>query len=191
VVLNATLKGSRLLAQAHAIGAPREVIEPAARSARFVIAHQNESGAWPYAIGDARRWADNFHTGYILDCLKSYRQVSGDRSVDDGLESGWQYYRRSFFEPDMTPRYYDSGALPLDATACAQAIITLCTFGDLRGARLAAERTVAALGLPDGSFAYQRRRRHTVRTPFLRWSVAWMYCALSRLEEEMADEGMG
>jgi hypothetical protein len=59
--------------------------------------------------------------------------------------------------------------------------VTLCEFGDLKAAALVAEHATRLLGLPDGSFAYQRRAGRTVRTPFLRWSTAWMYCGLSRL----------
>ena len=37
---------------------------------------------------------------------------------------------------------------------------------------------------PQGFFYYQRRRFYTVRTPYMRWSQAWMLYALSRLLEE-------
>ena len=181
-VLNATLKGSRLLAQAYALGGPSDLLEPAAGSARFVLSHQSPTGAWPYAATDARTWADNFHTGYVLESLYAYRQHSADASVEAPLEKGWRYYRDHFFSADLTPKYYDNRSDPLDATACAQAIITLCTFGDPGEATIAAQRSVDALGLQDGSFAYQRRRGRTRRLPFLRWSTAWMYCALSTLE---------
>lgn len=189
IVLNATLKGSRLLAQAHVRGADDGGLEPAARSARFVLHHQAASGAWPYAVGDARRWADNFHTGYVLECLAEYRRLSGDLTVSDGLERGRRYYRERFFAADATPKYYDDRLHPIDATACAQAVITLCAFGDVATATRAAARSLAHLALPDGSFAYQRRARHLVRIPYLRWSTAWMYCALAKLSADLAANG--
>jgi hypothetical protein len=182
-VLNATVKGSRLLAQAHQLGGSAEFLDVAARSVRFAIAHQLPSGAWPYSMRDPR--ADNFHTGYVLECLSAYRRHSGDRSADAAINRGWAYYRSRFFTENLTPKYYDNRVEPLDATACAQAIITLCEFGDIEGAARVAERALRLLGLPDGSFAYQRRSDRTVRTPFLRWSTAWMYCGLSRLAQEV------
>jgi hypothetical protein len=182
-VLNATLKGSRLLAQAHAVGGSREMLDAARRSVNFVVAHQLPSGAWPYAVGDARRWTDHFHTGYVLECLNAYRRLSGDRAVDAAIEKGWSYYRERLFTSDLTPKYFDDRVAPLDATACAEAIITLCDFDDSEAALRVAEHALACLGLSDGSFAYQRRRKRTVRTPFLRWSTSWMYCALSRLDQ--------
>jgi hypothetical protein len=183
-VLNATLKGSRLLAQAHALGGRGELLEAAADSVAFVLAHQLPSGAWPYSLADPRR--DNFHTGYVLECLRAYRELSGDRSADEAIERGWLYYRSRFFTEALVPKYYDDRIEPLDATACAQAIITLCEFGDLEAAAAVARAAIELLGREDGSFAYQRRRGRTVSTPFLRWSTAWMYCALSRLSLTLA-----
>jgi hypothetical protein len=184
-VLNATLKGSRLLAQAYALGGPAELLDAAARSVRFVLNHQLPSGAWPYSVRDSR--IDNFHTGYVLECLSAYQRQSGDRSVEGPLNRGWAYYRDRFFTEDLRPKYYDNRAEPLDSTACAQAIITLCEFGDLEAAARVADHGLRLLGLPDGAFAYQRRGGRTVRTPFLRWSSAWMYCALSRLAQAVGE----
>jgi hypothetical protein len=184
-VLNATLKGSRLLAQAQAIDRRDELLEVAARSVRFAINRQLPSGAWPYSLSDRR--VDHFHTGYVLECLRAYRRASGDRSADRAIDLGWAHYRRHLFTEELTPKYYDDRVEPLDATACAQAIITLCEFGEIERARRVATLAVRELGLPNGSFAYQRRGRRITRTPFLRWSTAWMYCALSRLGAELVN----
>jgi hypothetical protein len=40
-----------------------------------------------------------------------------------------------------------------------------------------------------GFFYYQRRRFYTVRTPYMRWTQAWMLYALARRLEGMKDEG--
>jgi len=184
-VFNATLKGSRLLAQAHAVDRRDELLETAERSVRFAIHGQLPTGAWPYSLNDRR--VDHFHTGYVLDCLRAYRRASADRSAERAIELGWAYYRRRLFTDALTPKYYDDRVEPLDATACAQAIITLCEFGEIAPARRVAALAVRELGLPDGSFAYQRRGRRVTRIPFLRWSTAWMYCALSRLLAQPTD----
>ncbi len=177
-VLNATLKGSRLLAQAHALGGSSQMLDVAARSAGFVVAHQRPSGAWPYSLSDPR--CDHFHTGYILECLQAYGALAHDESVAAAVARGWAYYRTRLFTSEMLPKYYDSRAEPLDATACAQAIITLCAFGDVAAAGRVVQHTLERLLRPDGSFAYQERAGRTVATPFLRWSTAWLYAALSR-----------
>ena len=66
--------------------------------------HQQDSGAWPYSIGDARTWADNFHTGYILECLLEYQRLSGDQSTGGHPREGMALLpRRGSSQRDMTP----------------------------------------------------------------------------------------
>jgi hypothetical protein len=44
--------------------------------------------------------------------------------------------------------------------------------------------TIRNLRDRQGFFYYQRRRFFTVRTPYMRWTQAWMLYALARLLEE-------
>ena len=148
-VLNATLKGSRLLAQANARGASADVLEPAAQSARFVMSHQQDSGAWPYSIGDARTWP----TTSIPGTSSSASRVSAAerrRSCGGHAEKGWRYYRDRFFAGDMTRSTTTIGRAPSTTTACAQAAITLCAFDDIEAAAKASARTASLLGRADG-----------------------------------------
>ena len=182
-VLNATMKGARLCAQVHAVTGDREPAALAAATAAYVASHQSASGAWPYAVGDARRWADNLHTAYLLECLLAYARWTGDTSFDATTRRGYAYYRSRFFTADSEAKYFDDRVFPIDATACAQSIIALCRFGDADLARRVAATTIALLQRPDGAFGYQVRRLVTVRTPFARWSTAWMLAALALLAD--------
>ena len=187
-VLNATMKGVRLCAQVHSVTGEPELLEAAGASARFVVREQNAEGAWPYSVGDARRWADNFHTAYVLDCLHSYRRLSGDETVAGALERGYSYYREHFFADGVMPKYFDDRPYPIDATSCAQSVITLTRFGDRDDAARVARWSVDRLALRDGAFAYQVRRRYTVRIPYTRWSTAWMLAALAILLDPRGPE---
>ena len=129
-VLNATLKGSRLLAQAHALSSPADLLEPAAGSVRFVLWHQSHTGAWPYAANDARTWADNFTRATCSKALTPSVSIPPTHPSRRHWRRDGAAPRDHFFSADLTPKYYDNRSDPLDATACAQAIITLCTFGD-------------------------------------------------------------
>jgi hypothetical protein len=182
-VLNATMKGARLCAQVHAVTGDPELAALAAATAAYVASHQSESGAWPYAVGDARRWADNLHTAYVLECLHAYARWTGDTAFDATTRRGYAYYRSRFFTADWKAKYFDDRVHPIDATACAQSIIALCRFGDAELAGRVAATTIALLQRPDGAFGYQVRRFGTVRTPFARWSTAWMLAALAVLAD--------
>ncbi len=181
-VLNATMKGTRLLAQAIDAGLEDPRAAPAAAaSARYVAEHQQADGGWPYAIDDPRDWRDHHHTGYVLECFDTYRRLSGDRNFDEAIERGWRHYRQALFDEHALPRYYDDRDGPLDATVAGQALITLSAFDNTAFGLEVAEATTAALGRPDGSFAYRRRRGRLTRTHFMRWSTAWMFAGMARL----------
>lgn len=177
-VLNATLKGSRLLAQAVAAGFPERerALTAAQRSAAFVALHTEPSGRLPYAVrGDARTWADNFHTGYVLECFAEYRELTGDRSFDATIARAAEYFVGSFFAADGTPHYYDDREGRLDPTAAGQAMLVLPRLGERALAERVAAVTIERLQRPDGSFAYRPNRREH----FVRWSTAWVFAGLA------------
>jgi hypothetical protein len=179
-VLNATMKGARLCAQVYSVTGDHSYLEQAMQTAAYVARHQREDGSWPYAVGDTRQWADNFHTAYVLDAFDSYGHCTGDSRFRGVMERGWRYYRDNFFVDDRIPKYYPDKLYPIDATACAQSLLTLCRFGDLETALRVAEWAVQHMQCQDGHFAYQVRRRRVVRIPYMRWSSAYMYAGLSK-----------
>lgn len=185
VVLNATMKGARLLAQVYSTTKEEELLKTAQKTVSFVARHQRADGSWPYAIGDTRTWADNFHTGYVLDCFDEYEKMTGDDSFKSVKEKGWQYYREHFFEKGVRPKYYDNSLYPIDATACAQSLITLSQFGDIQKAQNVAEWIIDNMQKPDGGFAYQIKKSFKNNISYMRWSVAWMFLGMSRLLYEM------
>ena len=187
-VLNATMKGARLCAQVYSETRDETYREPATQTAAYVARHQRVDGSWPYAVGDRRNWADNFHTAYVLDAFDSYGSCTGDSRFDHVKERGWRYYRDNFFLEDRIPKYYADELFPVDATACAQSILTLCRFGDVDTAARVARWSVRKMQCPDGHFSYQVRRRRVVRIPYMRWSSAYMYVALTRLAYSLATQ---
>lgn len=188
-VLNATLKGSRLLAQATDAGLDDEegdrAREAATASARFAVQHQEDDGGWPYAVGsDSRTWRDHHHTGYMLECLGTFRSIMDDSQFDHEIEKGWNYYRSSFFDSSHLPCYYDDRDGPLDATAAGQAFITLALFDDVEFGFEVACACLPVLARPDGTFTYRRTGKRLTRTHFIRWSTAWMFAGMARLLRE-------
>lgn len=184
-VLNATMKGARLCAQVYSVTNDERLLDAAAATSSYVGQLQREDGSWPYAVDDTRSWVDNFHTAYVLDAFDVYRRTTNDDSVQAAIEKGWTFYRSSFFTADCVPKYYPQSRFPVDATACAQSLLTLCRFGDVETAQKVAQWTIVNLQCPDGHVAYQLRRRGLVKIPYMRWSSAYMYLGLSRLAHSL------
>jgi hypothetical protein len=164
--------------------------ELAIRAARYVMRRQNEDGSWDYGAGPAQQWIDNFHTAYVLLSLaRILKCLPGSRhELEPALERGYHFWRERFFLADGRPKYYHDALYPADAHAAATAIITLLELQELDREALPLAETIATwtirnLRNSQGFFYYQRQRFYTLRTPFMRWSQAWMLYALARLLE--------
>ena len=68
---------------------PPEVEAPLAEEARktayFVISNQNNDGSWYYGKRSTTEWIDNYHTGYILECLDTYAKIFKDPIADKAV----------------------------------------------------------------------------------------------------------
>jgi len=164
--------------------------DAAIRAARYVIRRQNEDGSWAYGAGPGLQWVDNFHTAFVLLSLsKMMKCLPGDEiDLSPALQRGYRFWRERFFLADGWPKYYHDTLYPADAHAAATAIITLIELQELDSDALSLAETIATWSIRNlrdgrGFFYYQRRRFYTVRTPFMRWTQAWMLFALARLLE--------
>ena len=143
---------------------------------------RNARRSWPYSVSDPRSWTDNFHTCYILDCLDDYESLTGDSQFATAKARGLRFYLDHFIAPDGAAAYYHDRPYPLDSTAAGQALLTLSRFGEIQRAERLAGWSIDHLALPDGAWKYRIYRYGENRLVYMRWSVAWMYVGLARLE---------
>jgi hypothetical protein len=190
-IFNASLLAAETLATVGARSKETELCDFAIRAARYVVRKQNEDGSWAYGAETSQQWADSFHTAYVLSSLQRIIKgsPSGALEVTPALQRGYEFWRERFFLADGWPKYYHDALYPADAHAAATAIITLLEFQDLDSAARALAEKIAAWAIHNlrdrrGFFYNQRRRLHTVKTSYMRWTQAWMLYALSRLLEE-------
>ncbi len=182
-IFNASLLGTRLLSRIYAHTNDAECIEAAGKSAAFCAKHQQTDGSWSYGTLPFHSWIDNFHTGYNLECLDAYRQVSGDASFDDTIAKGFGYYINNFFTAEGVPKYYTNSVYPIDPHNTAQLIITLSRLNKFEENRALADQvlrwTIENMQSATGYFYYQKTRRFTNRIAYMRWTQAWMFYALT------------
>jgi len=182
-IFNASLLGSRLLSRIYHYMKETELIEAARRSVAFCCKNQNADGSWSYGTLPFHSWIDNFHTGYNLECLEAYREFSGDAGFDKAIEKGFAYYIENFFSEEGIPKYYNCSAFPIDPHNTAQLIITVSRLGRFEKHRVMIDRvlrwTIDNMQHETGYFYYQKTNRFTNRIPYIRWTQAWMYYALT------------
>jgi len=186
-VYNANMKGARMLAQAYAITGNEEYKTLAQQATRYVVNHQNNDGSWYYSNRETGKWIDNYHTGYVLDCLKAYAQLTNDQAVHPSLQKGFEFYRNHFITPEGIPACYHNRIWPVDCTAGGQTLLTLSEFGEITEAQKVAQWMVANMQSPKGFFYYRKYKSFTRKTSFMRWSNAWMLSGLARLLYALQD----
>jgi hypothetical protein len=179
------MKGVRILAQAYSINKDKSLLELAESTVNFVIDQQDENGKWGYSLASTGGWSDNYHTGYVLDCLHEFQRLSGIEAYSDNLKKGYEFYLERFITEEGAPKFYHNNPYPFDCTAASQTILTTIRFGDTELASKVADWMTRNMQKKNGSFAFRKYRRYTEKTSFMRWSDAWMFAAYSYLFSSM------
>ena len=195
-VFNASLLAGEALASVGGLTKEEALVASAVRAARYVVRRQQASGAWAYGAAGFQGWADNFHTAFVLTSLARIMRESGEAKEEfaESLGRGYEFWRENFFLADGWPKYYHDRQYPADAHAAGAGIVALVELRErMPDAHALAARvtrwTLENLRDPRrGCFYYQRRRFYTVRTPYMRWTQAWMLYALARKLETMNAE---
>lgn len=182
-VYNASLLGSRLLARIYSITQNDHYKEAAKQSVLACCSNQNSDGSWYYGELDIQNWIDSFHTGFNLEAIYDYQKYTGDDSFRAYFEKGFEFYVNQFFLDDGTPKYYHNQTYPVDIHSPAQLMVTLCKTGKLKQysdlAHNVLSWTINHMQDKQGYFYYQKHKQYTNKISYMRWSQAWMFCALS------------
>lgn len=182
-VFNASILGSRLLSYCYKYTGNETYKQLARKSLVACCAGQEEDGSWRYGMLPVQKWRDSFHTGYNLDGLIAYQENTGDNSFDENIAKGFDYYINHFFLDDGTPKYYDNQTYPIDIHCPGQLFVTLSRLHKFGAFRQTAAKvlqwTIDNMQDPNGYFYYQLKPGMSSKIPYMRWSNAFMFSALS------------
>lgn len=182
-VFNASLLGSRLLSYCYHYTHNEEYRSLAEQSIKACCGGQRMDGAWVYGMLPVQDWVDSFHTGYNLDALIAYQELTGDKTYNSYIERGFDYYIHHFFEPDGTPKYFDNKMYPIDIHCPGQLLVTLSRLHKYDEYAELAEKvlnwTIRNMQDKRGYFYYQLKPGISSKISYMRWSNAFMFNALS------------
>lgn len=182
-VYNASLLGSRLLSYCYRYTHKEEYKELAEQSVKTCCSAQESDGSWVYGMLPVQSWKDSFHTGYNLDGLIAYQELCNDTTYSEAIRKGFDYYIANFFEADGTPKYYNDRTYPIDIHCPGQLLVTLARLHRYEEYKELADKvldwTVGHMQDRRGYFYYQLKPGISSRIPYMRWSNAFMFCALS------------
>ena len=87
-----------MLARTARLTGNQEYTDVANKAMEYSCSRQLPNGAWYYGDDPKYHWIDNFHTGYNLDSLKCYVDNTNDRTFEESLIRGFEYFKSNFFE---------------------------------------------------------------------------------------------
>ncbi|MFC1462381.1 delta-aminolevulinic acid dehydratase, partial [Verrucomicrobiota bacterium] len=190
-VHNANLLGASLLVRLHG-HAGEESLRTAARSALdYSMQHQRDDGSWFYAEAPIQHWIDSFHTGFNLHAIRYFINADEAPQYKAAYEKGVEFYARSFFLEDGTPKYFHNRTYPIDIHCPAEAVVFFSGMGqECEGLtdNILAWMLANMWNEKRGNFIF-RRGIHLVNTvSYMRWSQAWGFHALA---EHLRSTGQG
>lgn len=152
------------------------------------MSHQNEDGSWGYSLAKAGGWTDNYHTGYVLDCLYEYQKLMKDNDYSEKIKKGYSFYIKHFITDEGIPKFYHNNMYPIDCTSASQTILTTIRFGDVDLAVNVALWMAKNMQKNNGSFKFRKFKHYKNTSSFMRWSDVWMFAALANLKYESKEK---
>lgn len=182
-VYNASLLGAKLLSHCYRFTRKAEYKDAARQIVHAACQGQAADGSWVYGLLPVQSWVDSFHTGYNLDAMAHYAKLCEDDEFDEAIRRGLDFYLANFFLDDGTPKYYHNKTYPIDIHCPGQLWVTLSVMGQFQPhaalCAKVADWSFANMQDPRGFFYYQIKRGISSKIPYMRWSNAFMFNALS------------
>jgi len=189
---NANMLGAELFARLFYLTKEEKYKELAQKMTDFTIAHQQTDGHWNYSI-DAKtgkeRTQIDFHQGYVLDSIHYVNKYCGENEAyKKALKLGVEYYFTKQFHPNGQSIFRVPTEYPVEIHNQSQGIITFTRLSYLSAEYANFATTIAAWTIQNmqnkkGYFYYKKYPFYTIKTPFMRWSQAWMLLALTELNK--------
>lgn len=187
-VINASLLGAKILSYSYKYNQNNEHLKLAKQAVLAACELQEEDGSWIYGLLPIQSWKDSFHTGFNLDAIETYQQNTEDKSFQDYISRGMDYYVNNFFEENGMPKYYHNKTYPIDIHCPAQIIVTASKLQVFQKHQNLLEKvlvwTVDNMQHKKGYFFYQLKQGLSSKIPYMRWSNAFMFNAMAHYNLE-------
>lgn len=190
VIHNQSMMAASMLARGARHTSNNEYLNVAKEAIKYTCTRQEPDGSWWYGDHPMWHWIDSFHTGYNLDALKCYIENTGDKTFEDKMIKGFEFFENNFFESDGKPKYYHNHLYAVDSQCAAQAIETFVNFADVDGTSLdnaikVALWTIKNMQDKGGHFYYRQYPYITTKVPMIHWAQGTTFRALALLLQKI------
>jgi len=186
-ILNASAQGLEALSNLLTINYDENILNICQKISQNLISSQKNDGSWIYSLsenGHVRNQLD-FHQGYIIDGLLSFKSYSSNEFLlINCIQKAANFYKLILFSPSGESYYRYPLRYPLDIHNQSQGIITFSKLYNLNTdyidfSNTIALKTISKMQDHNGFFYYQIWPFFINKIPHMRWSQAWMMFALS------------
>ena len=165
------------------------IIEAARKAVLAACQLQEDDGSWVYGLLPIQSWKDSFHTGFNLDAIFTYQDLTNDTAFESCIAKGMDYYMNNFFEPNGKPKYYHDRTYPIDIHCPAQVIVTTSKLKVFQQHRDLLSKvtlwTIDNMQDKKGYFYYQLKQGISSKISYMRWSNAFMFNAMAHFNAEI------
>lgn len=159
--------------------------EYSSKALNFVLKNQMLDGSWHYLYPNDGR-IDPYHSGFIIRSLYDIYLIKKREDIQFSIKKGIDYFINYLLVDKTIPVYRVGRKYPIDIHSCAEAIIMFSTLSELNieyleVAKRVARWTIQNMQDKEGFFYYRKYPTHLVKIAYFRWAQAWMFLALSRL----------
>lgn len=183
LVFNATLLGSRLLANVYKYTQDDELRFNAKQSIESMLPAYNSDGSIDHSIQVGNSWRDSFHTGFKLESLARYQEYTCDNAYQGIIDKGMEYWLENFFEENGTCHYFDNGTYPLDIHCPGQFFATLHYLNTASSNKMADAvykwMLTTFYSNDTKEFIFQKKSKYEIKIPYMRWGQCWAIYGLS------------
>jgi hypothetical protein len=192
---NQSMLAAAMLARTAKLNGNLEYRKVAKEAITYTCTRQLDNGSWLYGEEAKYHWIDNFHTGYNLDALKCYIEYSGDKTYEDNLKKGFDFYKNNFFESTGRPKYYHNRTYPIDSQCASQAIETLANFStydrsSLQLALKVSKWTIENMQDRTGYFYFMRYPLIALKAPMIHWAQSTTYKSMANLLLKLVENNL-
>lgn len=190
---NASLLAAEVLARANSISPNSDDVCLVKKAVEFVISKQKTDGCWYYSFNpstNTERKQIDFHQGFVLVSLYNIKKLVPliQDAIDIAVVKGLEYYRKNQFFSNGQSAWRIPKVWPVDIHNQSQGIITFALLKEYDDMHMVfagkiSEWTIDNMQSRKGYFYYKIYKHYKIRTPFMRWSQAWMLLAFAELME--------
>ena len=188
-VINASLLGAKVLSQLYPYTKDELLKSTAKKTIKACCEAQGKDGSWVYGMLPVQSWIDSYHTGYNIDAIQAYQDSTGDLQFQNHIKKGIQYYIENFFLEVGTPKHFHNRTYPIDIHCPGQLFVTLSKTKKFIENQELAKKVLnwSMQNMQDkkGFFYYQIKKGISSKIPYMRWSNAFMFNALSHYLKEI------